>query len=160
MARHFVKTVFIAQVLLVISSLGCEKLIGYYCVAHRPSVHLKQNSGAGDTAKATGLIYFRLLFMARSFWVDNAHLFHFFIPSVMSAETDENQTAAYCIAYHGHLQILLLGRSLRRSHTAMFINKLYVWGKMYKQMHGQWCIQLALFFIFCFPLIGIIQATV
>ena len=45
-------------------------------------------SDAGDTAKSTGLIYF-IFFNAKSFSVDNASLFHFFILSVMYVETDK-----------------------------------------------------------------------
>ena len=41
------------------------------------SIHPKCNSGTGDTAQTTGPIYFVGFFKARSFWVDNARLFHF-----------------------------------------------------------------------------------
>ena len=47
---------------LFISSFSYKQPIGYYCVAHHvsafPSIHPKLNSGAGDTAKTTGPIYF------------------------------------------------------------------------------------------------------
>ena len=49
----------------------------------------------GDTAKTFEPIYFSL----QDHRVVNACLFHFFIPSVMSVETDENQTTTYCIVF-------------------------------------------------------------
>ena len=69
--------------LSIISSLSCKQPIGYYCVDHCLSILLSVRPPetkfmhTGDTAKTTRPIYFILSFMARSFWIHNARLFHF-----------------------------------------------------------------------------------
>ena len=46
----------------------------------------------------TDLLWF--FFNARSFWVDNARLFHFLIPSVMSVETDKNRWLQLIVSHN------------------------------------------------------------
>ena len=65
----------------LISSLSCmqpNRLLLRCSSSVHLSVHLSEmQSGMDDKVKTTRPIYFRVFLNVRSFWVDNAHLFHF-----------------------------------------------------------------------------------
>ena len=68
---HIVEPFFSQEVMTV-----CMILVAL--AADRLQLHCSSSVHLSEMQKTTVPIYFRVFFMARSFWVDNAHLFHFF----------------------------------------------------------------------------------